>query len=159
MTDEESTELTEPGVQPHILLLPLLQPPPAGRRGRILVGQKAPRRPGLQYPQNTLQTGPIGRPRTAWLVLATLRLWQQKLDQLPPALRSTTQTASCSCKKLIKPPTSCRRLQREAQPIYGTRSSRFSECPLGSGTPAEVKRLLECSVKNMIWVMIADLSG
>jgi len=40
----------------------------------------------------------------------------------PTAHRSTTQIASCSCKKFIKPPASPRSHQFEAEPIYETRS-------------------------------------
>src|SRR5258708_2083034 len=43
----------------------------------------------------------------------------------PTAHRSTTGTASCSCKKFIKPPVSRRSLQLEAEPIYETRSRDF----------------------------------
>src|SRR5271163_4975698 len=82
----EGAQQRSPGVEPHILLFPLLQPPPASRRRRILVGQESPRRSGLQHPQNTLQASPIGRPRTTSLVLAPLRLRQQRLDQLPLCL-------------------------------------------------------------------------
>src|SRR5258708_10016095 len=75
--------VASPGVEPHILLFPLLQPPPAGRRRRVLVGQEPPRRARLQHPQNALQTGPARRPRPASLVPAPLRLRQPRLDQLP----------------------------------------------------------------------------
>src|ERR1700739_4117080 len=40
----------------------------------------------------------------------------------PTAPHSITGTASCSCKKFIKPPASCRSPQLEAEPIYETRS-------------------------------------
>jgi hypothetical protein len=38
----------------------------------------------------------------------------------PTAARSTTQIASCSCKKFNKPPASCRSPQLEAESIYET---------------------------------------
>ena len=44
---------------------------------------KTPRRTGLQHPKNALKTRPVRRPRTPTLVLAALRLRQQRLDQLP----------------------------------------------------------------------------
>jgi len=43
----------------------------------------------------------------------------------PTVHHSTTRIASCSCKKFIRPPTSRRSLQLEAEPIYETRSSHF----------------------------------
>ena len=79
----ERAQQRSPRVKPYVLPFPPLQPSPASRRRRILVGQKPPRRSGLQHPQDDLQTGPVGRPRTAPLVLATLRLRQQRLNQLP----------------------------------------------------------------------------
>src|ERR1700679_84468 len=44
----------------------------------------------------------------------------------PTAPHSTTGTASCSCKKFIKPTASPRSPQIEAEPIYETRSSVLS---------------------------------
>ena len=65
-----------------------------------------PRRTGPQRPQNALQADQARGPRPAPLVLAPLRLRQQRLDQLPLLHRSTTQTASCPCKKFNKRPAS-----------------------------------------------------
>jgi hypothetical protein len=41
---------------------------------------------------------------------------------VPTAHRLATQIVSCSCKKFIKLPASCRSPQLEAEPIYETRS-------------------------------------
>jgi len=79
----ERAQQRSPRIEPYILFFPLLQPPPAGRRRRIFIGQEPPRRSGLQHPKNPLQAGPIRRSGTASLVLAPLRLRQQRFDQLP----------------------------------------------------------------------------
>ncbi len=76
----ERAQQRPPGVEPYPLLLPLLQPSPAGRRRGILVGQKAPCRAGLQHPQNPLQTGPVRRPGPAPLVLPPPARRQQRLN-------------------------------------------------------------------------------
>ena len=47
----------------------------------------------------------------------------EEVQSTPTAAHSTTQTASCSCKKLIKLPASSKSPELEAEPIYETRSS------------------------------------
>jgi hypothetical protein len=67
-----------------------------------LSGKKSPRRAGLQHPQNALQAGPVRRPRTARLSLR--RFGSGSSGSISShCARSTTQIASCSCKKFIKP--------------------------------------------------------
>jgi hypothetical protein len=57
-----------------------------------LSGKNLHAAPGLQHPQDALQAVPAGCPWTPSLVLATFRLRQQRLDQLP--LRLTQQLES-----------------------------------------------------------------
>src|SRR5450759_801558 len=68
----ESPQQGTPCLQPDAFLFPLLQPPPAGRGRRKLVGQEPPGGTGLQNPQNAFQTGPVQRPRSAPVVPPTL---------------------------------------------------------------------------------------
>src|SRR5579863_3405017 len=72
-----------PCMQPDALLLPLLQSPPARGGRRKLVGQKSPRRPSLQNPEDTFQAGSIRRRRSPSLIPPPLRLGKQRLNQLP----------------------------------------------------------------------------
>ena len=83
-----------PGIQPDALLLPLLQSPPAGRRRGKLVGQKPPRRPGLQNPQNALETGSIRSPWPASVVLPAPSAPETTAQSTPTAHRSTASAAS-----------------------------------------------------------------
>ena len=83
-----------PGIQPDAFLLPALQPPPAGRGRRKLVGQKAPGRTGLQNPQNAFETSSIRRRRSAPLVSSWPRFRQQRLNQLPLLVASTASAVS-----------------------------------------------------------------
>jgi hypothetical protein len=82
----ERTQQRSPGVEPHILLFALLQPPPAGRRRGILIGQETPRSTRLQHPQDALEASPVRRPRTAAFFLAMFRFRQQRRNQLPLSL-------------------------------------------------------------------------
>src|ERR1700676_817043 len=70
-------------IQSDALLLPPLQSPPAGRGRRKLVGQKSPRRAGLQNPKYAFQTGSIRRRRSSSPIPPPLRLGKQGLNQLP----------------------------------------------------------------------------
>jgi DNA-binding transcriptional regulator YhcF (GntR family) len=79
----QGAEQGAPCVEPDTLLLPLPQTPPAGRRGRKLIRQKSPRRPGLQHPQDAFKARPVRCPWSASVVLSAQRFWKQWLDQLP----------------------------------------------------------------------------
>src|SRR5208282_1111567 len=54
-----------PRIQPHAFVFPLLETPPASGGRRKLVGQKSPCRPGLENPQDTLETSSVGGWRAA----------------------------------------------------------------------------------------------
>ncbi len=94
----------QPCVEPHVLLFPLLEPSPAGRGGRILVGQETPRSARLQHPQDAFEAGPIRCPRTAPSVLAPLRLRQQRLNQLPLPLTQQLKTLLAHAKSSTNHP-------------------------------------------------------
>ncbi len=77
----QRTQQRAPDPEPNSIFLPLLQPPPASRPRRILVGQKMPRCSGLQYPQNAYQAASVWRRRPAPPVLASLRFWKLGANQ------------------------------------------------------------------------------
>src|ERR1700693_5844503 len=56
-----------PDVQPNAPLLPISQPPPAGRRMREFLGHVLPASPAPQNPQNPFQHVPVLDPRTTAL--------------------------------------------------------------------------------------------
>jgi hypothetical protein len=94
------------------------QPPPAGRRRRILIGQEPPYRPGLQYQKEALQARPVGGPTDGLACPCAASAQAAEVRSTPTAHHSTTGNASCSCKKFIKPFASCRSPQLEAGSIY-----------------------------------------
>src|ERR1700681_2822917 len=71
-----------PDVQPHAPLLPVSQPPPAGRGMREFLRQVLPASPAPQNPQNPFQYRTVLNPGTTALALFG-RLGEQGRDLLP----------------------------------------------------------------------------
>ncbi|MBI4443177.1 MAG: ATP-binding protein [Acidobacteria bacterium] len=71
-----------PDVQPHLLLLPISQPPPAGRGRRVFVRQVLPASAAAQHPQDSFQhVAVVGTRSPAARILAGSR--QQRRDFFP----------------------------------------------------------------------------
>src|SRR5579863_886439 len=71
-----------PDIQPNALLLPVAQPPPAGRGMRILVRQVLPAGAAPQNPENPFQHPTVLDPRAATLAVLA-RFGEQGRDLLP----------------------------------------------------------------------------
>src|SRR3974390_2515413 len=71
-----------PDLQPDLLLLPVPQSPPAGRRRRKLLGQITPASPAAQNPQNAFQHSAVGGRRSS-AVRAFPPFREQGPDLLP----------------------------------------------------------------------------
>jgi hypothetical protein len=72
-----------PSLQPYSFVLPLLEPPPARRGRRKLVGQKPPRRARLEDAQDAFETSSVRRWRAASPVCSLSRRRKQSFYQLP----------------------------------------------------------------------------
>ena len=75
-----------PGLEPDALLLPLRQPPPAGGRRGISVGQGLPAAAVAEHPEDALDDGAVGH-RLGAALGRRLRLGQDAGQQLPLLIR------------------------------------------------------------------------
>src|SRR2546427_6026237 len=71
-----------PDFQPNVLLLPIPQPPPVGRRMRIFLRQVLPAGSAPQNPENPFQHTAVLDPRAATLAMLA-RFWKQGSNFLP----------------------------------------------------------------------------